>query len=87
MLPIRDHEPEFTSHFAAPHGLNFTHAAEMYGIRYRYLEEASMLGEALGDLLSETGPRILEIRSDRAKNVRRRKEIEKAVCQAVVARL
>lgn len=87
MLPIRDHEPEFTSHFAAPHGLDFAHAADMYGIPYRYLEEASMVGEALDDLFSDTGPRILEIRSDRVKNVRRRKAVEKAVCEAVVARL
>ena len=87
MLPIRDHEPEFTRYFAAPHGLDFRHVADMYGIRYRHLEEASMVGDAVDDLLSESGPRILEIRSDRAQNVGRRKEVVEAVRQAAVSRL
>ena len=87
MLPIRDHEPEFTRYFAAPHGLDFRHVADMYGVRYRHLEEASMVGEAVDDLLSESGPRMLEIRSDRAQNVRRREEVAEAVRQAAVARL
>jgi 2-succinyl-5-enolpyruvyl-6-hydroxy-3-cyclohexene-1-carboxylate synthase len=87
MLPIEEHEPEFTRYFAVPHGLDFRHAAEMYGIRYRHLDEASSVGEALDDLLAESGPRMLEIRSDRAHNMRRREEVAEAVCEAVVARL
>jgi 2-succinyl-5-enolpyruvyl-6-hydroxy-3-cyclohexene-1-carboxylate synthase len=87
MLPIEEHEPEFTRYFAVPHGLDFRHAAETYGIRYRYVDEASMVGEALDDLLAESGPRMLEIRSDRAHNMRWREEVEEAVRQAVVARL
>jgi len=87
MLPIEEHEPEFTRYFAVPHGLDFRHAAEMYGIRYRHLDEASSVGEALDDLLAESGPRMLEIRSDRAHNMRRREEVAEAVREAVVARL
>ena len=87
MLPIEEHEPEFTRYFAVPHGLDFRHAAEMYGIWYRHLDEASSVGEALDDLLAESGPRMLEIRSDRAHNMRRREEVAEAVREAVVARL
>ena len=39
------------------------------------------------DLLAESGPRMLEIRSDRAHNMRRREEVAEAVREAVVARL
>jgi 2-succinyl-5-enolpyruvyl-6-hydroxy-3-cyclohexene-1-carboxylate synthase len=35
MLPVREYEPAFTPYFATPHGLDFGHAASMYGLTYR----------------------------------------------------
>ena len=34
MLPIRDFEPAFTPYFATPHGLDFEHAARLYGLPF-----------------------------------------------------
>lgn len=31
-LPINQFDPEFTDYFITPHGLNFTHTAELYGL-------------------------------------------------------
>ena len=87
MLPIREHEPEFTRFFATPHGLDFGQAAALYGIPYRLLAESEGLSKVLGDILLEPGPRILEIRTDRAVNHRRHREVIEAVAHAVRADL
>jgi len=84
-LPIRDHEPEFTQYFATPHGLDFRHAAELYGIAYRYVDHPSGTGEALAEVLEGAGPRILEVRSDRDQNQRTREAVAEAVRRAVAA--
>ena len=89
MLPIREHEPEFTRYFATPHGLDFRHAAELYGIPYRRVDgaagAANDIGEALEEVLAGTGPRILEVLSDRDQNQRRRDAVGEAVRGAVRA--
>ncbi|MEE8146310.1 MAG: thiamine pyrophosphate-binding protein [Longimicrobiales bacterium] len=85
MLPIRDHEPEFTRYFATPHGLDFRHVAALYGIPYRCVERAAGTAEVFGEVLVGTGPRILEVRSDRDQNHRNRQAVTEAVRQAVTA--
>lgn len=83
MLPIREHEPEFTEYFATPHGLDFSHAAELYGIPYRRLDDPTETPAALREALERGGPRILEIPSDRDQNACRRAEVTKEVNEAV----
>ena len=83
MLPIRDYEPEFTKYFATAHGLDFRHAAELYGIPYRRVEHPSGAADALEEVLAGTGPRILEVRSDREQNQRSREAVGEAVRRAV----
>ncbi len=83
MLPIREHDPEFTRYFATPHGLDFRHAADLYGIPYRLLDDTTRTCEALREALLEPGPRILEIRTDRGDNQRRHREVIAAVAEAV----
>ena len=83
MLPIQEHEPEFTRYFATPHGLDFRHAADLYGIPYRRLDGPTRTSEALREALLEPGPRILEIRTDRGENQRRHREVIGAVAEAV----
>ena len=87
MLPIRDREPEFTQYFATPHGLHFRHAAEMYGIPHRAVDHPTDTADALGEVLAGTGPRILEVQSDRDQNQRSRRAVAEAVRRAVGALL
>ena len=87
MLPIRDREPEFTQYFATPHGLDFRHTADLYGISYRCVDHPSGAADALGEVLAGTGPRILEVRSDRDQNQRSREAVAEAVRRAVTALL
>ena len=83
MLPIRDREPEFTQYFATPHGLDFRHTAELYRIPYQRVDHPSGAADALGEVLAGTGPRILEVRSDRDQNQCSRKAVAEAVRRAV----
>jgi 2-succinyl-5-enolpyruvyl-6-hydroxy-3-cyclohexene-1-carboxylate synthase len=87
MLPIREHEPEFTRYFATPHGLDFGRVAELYGIAYSRVDHPHAAADALGEVLAGTGPRILEVRSDRDQNQLGRKAVVEAVRQAVGALL
>ena len=87
MLPIRDHEPEFTRYFAAPHGLDFRKVAELYGISYHRVEHPNDAADALVDVLAGTGPRILEVRSDPDQNRHGREAVVEAVREAVGALL
>ena len=83
MLAIREHEPEFTRYFATPHGLDFRHAAGLFGIPYRRLDDPTHISAVLEEVLLEPGPRILEIRTDRSDNQRRHHEVTEAVAEAV----
>jgi 2-succinyl-5-enolpyruvyl-6-hydroxy-3-cyclohexene-1-carboxylate synthase len=40
-LPIREFEPAFTRHFATPHGLDFAHAAALYGLPHERVRTRS----------------------------------------------
>ena len=86
MLPVRDHEPWFTPLFAAPHGLDFHHAARMYGIP---LEDVAPegVGDALSRAVAKGGTRILRVRTDRAAVQRRRREVADLVAGSVRAAL
>ena len=83
MLPIREHEPEFSRYFATGHGLDFAHVAELYGIAYSRVDHPSATADALGAVLAGTGPRILEVRSDPEQSLEGRKAVVEAVRGAV----
>ena len=87
MLPIRDHKPEFTRYFATPHGLDLRHAADLYGIPYRRVDDSAGAADALRQVLAGTGPRLLEVRSDSDRNRRTREAVAEAVRRAVSALL
>jgi len=83
MLPIREHEPEFTRFFATPHGLDFRHAAELHGLPHERVEGAGALGAAIRRALDEGGSRVVEVRTDREENRKRHEEVAAAVRDTV----
>ncbi len=97
MLPIREHEPAFTRYFSTPHGLDFRHAAALYGLPFRRVEGRSVdaggstgedsvrgrFAEALRWALSEETSVVVEVRADREENRSRRAEVVKRVAEAV----
>ena len=85
-LPIREHEPHFTRLFATPHGIEPARLAALYDVPYQRVEPGAV-GEAVRVALAGSGSRLLEVRSDREENRRRREAVVDAVRAAAAARL
>ena len=68
MLPIRDFEPVFTPCFATPHGLDFRHAAHLYGLRFADAASPAELKAAVGEAVQRPGAEVIRVRTDRHAN-------------------
>jgi 2-succinyl-5-enolpyruvyl-6-hydroxy-3-cyclohexene-1-carboxylate synthase len=86
MLPIADHEPEFTTFFATPHGLDFRHAAALHDIDFRDVTPATLTEEVAG-AARRGGTSVLRLRTDRLTARARRAEIAASVAEAVTTTL
>jgi 2-succinyl-5-enolpyruvyl-6-hydroxy-3-cyclohexene-1-carboxylate synthase len=87
-LPVRAHEPHFTPLFATPHGLEPARVAALYGLTHERVEPADVgtrVRAALGD--ASAGSVVIEVRSDREANRRRREAVVESARAAVAARL
>ncbi|MEE2905493.1 MAG: 2-succinyl-5-enolpyruvyl-6-hydroxy-3-cyclohexene-1-carboxylic-acid synthase [Gemmatimonadota bacterium] len=82
MLPVAEHEPDFTRLIATPHGLDLSHAAALHGIVLRDVtipELTKELGRALVDGITT----VLRVQTDRTESHQRRVELAEAVGQSV----
>ena len=65
MLPIREFEPVFTPYFATPHGLDFRHAARLYGLPFADVATPAELEEAVAAAVGRAGTEVIRVRTDR----------------------
>ena len=86
MLPVRGHEPHFTPYFATPHGLDFRHSAELFGLPLQDVE-TSAVGEAVASAMGAGGSRVLRVRTDRERNRLAHERVREAAREAVRAAL
>lgn len=82
MLPVAGQEPHFTPLVATPHGLDLRHAAEMHGLALHDVTITGLEG-ALEEAVAAGETVVLRVRTDRAMNHIRRKEIAEAVARSV----
>ncbi|MGD1056955.1 MAG: 2-succinyl-5-enolpyruvyl-6-hydroxy-3-cyclohexene-1-carboxylic-acid synthase [Solirubrobacteraceae bacterium] len=76
----------YTHHIATPTGLDFAAAAALYGLAHQLVSSTSELGEALERALSpETGSMIVQVQSDRSRNVELHRRLWGAVSAAISA--
>jgi 2-succinyl-5-enolpyruvyl-6-hydroxy-3-cyclohexene-1-carboxylate synthase len=83
-LPIKNFEPEFTDYFLTPHGLDFSHAAKMYGLDYILVDAYSdgareAFRQAFSERVGSGQSTIIEVRTDSRKDEARRQGIVTAV--------
>jgi len=83
-LPIKNFEPEFTDYFLTPHGLDFSHAAKIYGLDYILVDAYSdnardSFRQAFSERVGSGQSTIIEVRTDSRKDETRRQEIVAAV--------
>ncbi len=68
-LPVSGQRDAFEEHVATPHGLDFAHAATLYGCGYERPEDLEALHAAVMSSIEAPGTTIIEIRTDREANL------------------
>jgi len=74
-LPVAAEGEAFERHVATPHGLDFAHAAALYGLAYEPVATVAQLHAAL----AAGGARLIHVRTDRAENVALHRRVWDAV--------
>jgi 2-succinyl-5-enolpyruvyl-6-hydroxy-3-cyclohexene-1-carboxylate synthase len=80
-LPVAGEGDYFEEHVATPHGIDFAHAAALYGCAY---VEADDLGAVTG-AIGRAGTTIVRVRTDRAENLALHRRANEAALAAVGA--
>jgi 2-succinyl-5-enolpyruvyl-6-hydroxy-3-cyclohexene-1-carboxylate synthase len=68
-LPVATQAEVFEEHVATPHGLDFAHAAALYGCRYLRASSAEELEAALRPASADPSTIIIEVRTNREENL------------------
>jgi 2-succinyl-5-enolpyruvyl-6-hydroxy-3-cyclohexene-1-carboxylate synthase len=78
-LPVAGESDGFEEHVATPHGLDFSHAAALYGLDYERPTTISQLRRAVEAAVSHHRTTIIEVRTDREQNLALHRRIADAV--------
>jgi 2-succinyl-5-enolpyruvyl-6-hydroxy-3-cyclohexene-1-carboxylate synthase len=78
-LPISGYDPTFTDLFIMPHGLQFEHAAKLYGLDWVSTDNRTDFRRLFGESIGSGVPRIIEVRTDIQHDEERRREVIRAV--------
>jgi 2-succinyl-5-enolpyruvyl-6-hydroxy-3-cyclohexene-1-carboxylate synthase len=73
----------YAEHIATPTGLNFAHAATLYGLSHESVEDLPAFRIALERTLSQACSGIVEVKTDRTANVELHRRIWEAVSTAI----
>ena len=73
----------YTRHIATPTGLDFSVAAALYGLQHERVEDLPGFRTALEHSLASPRSSILEVRGERAANVKLHRDIWRAVSEAL----
>jgi 2-succinyl-5-enolpyruvyl-6-hydroxy-3-cyclohexene-1-carboxylate synthase len=84
-LAVATQPDAFEAHVATPHGLQFEHAAALYGCRYERAETAADLQAALARGLQSGESSLIEVRTDRERNLALHRRIAAAVIPPAAA--
>jgi 2-succinyl-5-enolpyruvyl-6-hydroxy-3-cyclohexene-1-carboxylate synthase len=82
-LPVASQGAAFEEHVATPHGLDFAHAAALYGFAHERIADPTLFREALDRALAAPRATLIHVRTDRAENVRLHRAVWEAVRTAV----
>jgi 2-succinyl-5-enolpyruvyl-6-hydroxy-3-cyclohexene-1-carboxylate synthase len=78
-LPVSGQGDAFVEHVATPHGLDFAHAAELYGVGYERVADVDAFRDALARALDAPRTTIICARTDREENVRLHRRVWESV--------
>ena len=81
-LPQAEYPEGFEELFGTPHGLDFRPAVEMFGGHYRRVKDWPEFRQAVREGLQQGGLRVVEVRTDRRRNVELHRQAWQAVREA-----
>ncbi len=82
-LPARRFEPHFSDYFITPHGLDFAHAARLYGLDYIRAEDRESFRDAFRRSVGAAGSMLIEVCTEAIADLKRRAEIMTAVRESL----
>jgi 2-succinyl-5-enolpyruvyl-6-hydroxy-3-cyclohexene-1-carboxylate synthase len=82
-LPQASHPEHFEQLFGTPHGLDFAHAARLYGAEYCRASSWETFAAALRAGMAGPGLHLVEVRTERARNVELHRAARDAVGRAL----
>jgi 2-succinyl-5-enolpyruvyl-6-hydroxy-3-cyclohexene-1-carboxylate synthase len=82
-LPQAEHPEHFELLFGTPHGLDFQPFVEGYGGRFVRLEDWRSFGMRVSDALERGGLQVLEVRTERQRNVQLHRHVWGVVADAL----
>lgn len=82
-LPVSQFEPHFSDYFITPHGLDFAHAAALYGLNYIRADDRASFRDAFSRSLGGQQSTLIEVRSDAIADLKRRAEVMAKVKHAI----
>ena len=82
-LPIAKYPEHFETLFGTPHGLSFEHAAALFGLDYVQPQTPDGFVQAYRAALQMPKATLIEIRSDRAKNLQHHRALNQAIASAL----
>jgi 2-succinyl-5-enolpyruvyl-6-hydroxy-3-cyclohexene-1-carboxylate synthase len=82
-LPVAAAGKAFVEHVATPHGLDFSLAAQLYGCEYERPATVAELATALERALGAGATTLIEVRTDRDRNVALHRRVAEAVRAAL----
>jgi 2-succinyl-5-enolpyruvyl-6-hydroxy-3-cyclohexene-1-carboxylate synthase len=81
-LPQHGHPEYFEKYFATPHGLTFEHAATLYKLEYSHITSWAEFRKMVSEHLGALGTKIIELNTDRERNVELHHRISSAVTES-----
>ena len=82
-LPQASADRHFEKLFGTPHGLDFSHSAELYGAKYNLANDSESLRSAITAGIEGKGLHVVEIRTERTRNVALHRDAVSAVARAL----
>jgi len=82
-MPQAAYPEHFEQLFGTPIGLNFHHAAELYGASFARVDAWEVFDDAIRRGVASHGLDIVEMRTDRARNVEVHRQVWAAVDEAL----
>lgn len=82
-LPIKDYDPAFTDYFLTPHHLDFSHAANLYGLKHIRVTSRKDFRHVFHASVDSGQSTIIEVQTDARQDLARRQ----IIMQEIQARL